>query len=241
MKTSFDRLIGHVPLFFRNHVNELCIRGRWTEAATNLHLSGFPRYEAGDLRDAWCESYPALQPPAEPAPPPPADPNVSSAVTPPAPKPAPRKRRGKLARLPKVVRAEVNTMLDDGASYDAIIQRLAERGYIGFNCTNLHKWHYGGYLDWQNETERLDHLVLQREWLTKAMARTKPNELYPFIDHLFATQLMEGLFGLDTTTLKKELSRRPRDLVALFNSYHRMKRQTQPAQASDSDVKPDQT
>src|SRR5947207_7290495 len=44
-----------------------------------------------------------------------------------------RRFTGKVARLPNVVRIEINGMLDDGCFYKEIIAKLEELGYPGFS------------------------------------------------------------------------------------------------------------
>src|SRR5256885_8001390 len=63
----------------------------------------------------------------------------------------PHRPRGKVAGLPKVVRIEVNCMLDDGCSYRAIAAKLQEMGYPGFFYQNIQRWKNGGYQQWIRE------------------------------------------------------------------------------------------
>src|ERR1043166_3072648 len=70
------------------------------------------------------------------------------------------RRKGKVARLPKAVRDQLNLMLEDGVPYAAIIQNLGDHGK-GLSPSNLTHWKDGGYADW----------VLQQNWL--ANTRTK--------------------------------------------------------------------
>src|SRR5438552_2123910 len=60
----------------------------------------------------------------------------------------PRRRNGKVARLPHVARTLVNTMLDDGFTYNAIVAKLEELGYPGFLQQNISRWSKGGYQTW---------------------------------------------------------------------------------------------
>jgi hypothetical protein len=136
-----------------------------------------------------------------------------------------RKRRGKIARLPKHIREELNTRLEDGQSHDDILLWLHQNGQSGFNKQNLTNWHYGGYEDWKRENQRIDNQAMQREWLAEQFADSQPGELFTFIDQLFVSQLMDSLFGLDTAEMKTALGRNPRHFVALFNAFNRFKRQ----------------
>src|SRR5206468_12289082 len=62
-----------------------------------------------------------------------------------------RRRNGKVARLPHAVRRLVNTMLDDGFTYNAIVAKLEQLGYPGFLQQNISRWTKGGYQTWLKE------------------------------------------------------------------------------------------
>jgi hypothetical protein len=143
---------------------------------------------------------------------------------PPPPSPVARKRRGKIAALPKDIREELNARLEANHSYETIIRWLARKGHPGFNKQNLHLWKEGGYQDWRRENERIQGQVMQREWLNEQVAQTKPGELFLLIDQLFVTQLLDSLFGLDTGLMKKGLAASPRHYISLFSAYNRFKR-----------------
>jgi hypothetical protein len=157
---------------------------------------------------------PSLQVPAitsKDGSPPPADPPLSIP-----------KRRGKVARLPKEIRTEVNLLLDDGKPYEEIVQFLEQKGFPGFNSVNLHNWKEGGFQDWRREQERLENQQLQREWITDLIAQTTPGEVNHLSLQLFSAQIMDTLFGLDTRDLKNGLGSNPRHYIALLNSVCRM-------------------
>jgi len=81
----------------------------------------------------------------------------------------PRTRRGKIAKLPAEIRAEVNRRLHDGQpgadimgwlNADARVRAILATQFAGadINDQNLTEWRQGGYLDWLDERERLDAL-----------------------------------------------------------------------------------
>ena len=78
-------------------------------------------------------------------------------------------RNGKIARLPKTIREELNHRLEDGNSGPGLLEWLnslpevqtlleAEFNSQPINETNLTAWRQGGYLDWLRQQEMLDHL-----------------------------------------------------------------------------------
>ena len=48
--------------------------------------------------------------------------------------------RSKIARLPKEIQDNLNTMLARGCRYNHVIRYLNDQGYAGFNKVNLHNW-----------------------------------------------------------------------------------------------------
>jgi hypothetical protein len=81
----------------------------------------------------------------------------------------PRARRGKIAKLPADLRAEVNLRLHDGQPGGQILPWLNNLPRVrtilttqfdgaDINDQNLTEWRQGGYLDWTEERERLDAL-----------------------------------------------------------------------------------
>src|SRR5437773_11119573 len=57
------------------------------------------------------------------------------------------RRNGTLARLPLALREQINHMLDDGVTYNTIIERLGEAGKH-LNQDNISNWRLGGYHDY---------------------------------------------------------------------------------------------
>lgn len=231
--------LANVPTRLRDRVLELCCRSQCSEAHELLLKSGFSEYGLSDLQsfyDLAPTRLPAVYPvpspvspppqPASPAPTP--EPVPQSAAAPAAstalaPRPRP-KQPSKLAALPKQIRDQVNSMLDEDVSYANIVQWLAEHGFPGFNRQNIYLWARGPYKDWKFETERLANQALQRKWLLDLTTKSNPEDFFPLIDQLIITQLLDGLFGLDTVTLKEGLANNPRHFVALLNAYRRLKR-----------------
>jgi hypothetical protein len=87
----------------------------------------------------------------------------------PVPHPAERNRNGKVARLPKAVRDQINQMLLDGLPFAKIIQTLGLHAH-GITVAHIGSWKAGGYLDWLKEQRLLDECRL-RQQLTLDFAR----------------------------------------------------------------------
>ena|SRR3989442_5446990 len=68
-----------------------------------------------------------------------------------------RKRppRGKVARLPEATREQINRMIEDGATYRAIIEKLRQSSAAQLpypiSEMNLSNWRRSGYAEWEEE------------------------------------------------------------------------------------------
>jgi hypothetical protein len=78
-------------------------------------------------------------------------------------------RNGKIARLPRYLREQLNHRLDDGEPGPQLlawlngcadVQEVLEREFGGraINEQNLSEWRQGGFKDWQRQQEACDHV-----------------------------------------------------------------------------------
>src|SRR5215203_4471065 len=76
-------------------------------------------------------------------------------------------RNGKIARLPKIIRDELNRRLSDGERGTQLavwlnslpeVQRIIAEQFGGKSLRpqNLSEWKQGGYQDWRNEQQSMD-------------------------------------------------------------------------------------
>ncbi len=137
-------------------------------------------------------------------------------------------RNGKIARLPKAVREELNRRLEDGAQGKALVawlnglpevKAVMKEAFEGRAVTeqNLSEWRQGGFLDWQRQQEA-------RDWVRQAAEETRELEAEagpePLTDVLGAsiTLLLSRLIrelgeGLDSTPEQRH------DLVLLIRQW----------------------
>jgi hypothetical protein len=72
---------------------------------------------------------------------------------------------GKIARLPRAVRDQVNTMIRDGVSYGELRQRFLDLGHSEFDDIsekNISNWKTSGYQRWLREQEWRDDMQQTR-------------------------------------------------------------------------------
>src|SRR5437899_960302 len=123
-------------------------------------------------------------------------------------------RHGKVARLPNQIRNLVNTMLNDGASYSAVVRRLAELGHHGFTVFNICRWRKGGYEDWLAAQEKFD--------LEKLRAESTAETLKEFKDPSTFQDASERLAALNIFRALRELDLRPPEELLNDSSFFRL-------------------
>ena len=74
----------------------------------------------------------------------------------------PRRATGKVAHLPKLIRDQVNQMLDDGVTFREIAKKLPDLGYPGFFYQNIQRWRSRGHQAWLREREERIRAVVAR-------------------------------------------------------------------------------
>jgi hypothetical protein len=127
-------------------------------------------------------------------------------------------RNGKIARLPKDVRQLVCQMLEDGATYDAIIESLKELGYEGFNRVNINHWRQGGYRDWQ-----ADQLLDIREKNGDPIGNQQHANTYGLLAMQLATrQLYRVVYDFDPDVLRRRLAQKPEHYFNLMRAFSRV-------------------
>jgi hypothetical protein len=227
---SPDAVLSDVPPALRRQVYVRCSYGFWQDAHDLLHQNGYTQYSLEDLRafyhpdrEGVLQTAPVR--PAGPAcvspAPPPSSPVAASPACGAKPAPRSRKRRSKISKLPKTLRLQLNTMLDDGATYDDIIQWLEGQGRPGFNHTNLRHWKNGGYLDWLEEEERRDQDRSLRQWAATLAKGDDPRLLGRALTNFSAARLHRLLATVNLNCMADHLSGSPEYCARFFNALLR--------------------
>jgi len=118
---------------------------------------------------------------------------------------------GKIARLPKRLRARVNRMLEDGATFKAIISFLEKHrrswpeGVEDFIEGNIHEWKKRGFEDYLQERERLNEVRAQREWALEMIRNNRGSSLQEAGLVLATSQIYDLLREFNPAELKKSL------------------------------------
>jgi hypothetical protein len=131
-------------------------------------------------------------------------------------------RNGKVARLPKTVRDQINAMLQDGVPYNTIIERLGPQGE-GLSDQNLSTWRAGGYLDWLRQLQLTQALQLKYELAQSIVARSgSDNAAGHAVLQTIATNLCEFLAETDPSILRESLLSDADKFTRFVNSMVRL-------------------
>ena len=131
------------------------------------------------------------------------------------------KRRSRIAKLPREVRNQVNVMLDEGATYQQVVDWLHGKGHSECTVDMVFQWKEGGFQDWLKDERRADSERSLREWATSVAADSGQTNL-PTAYVMFASaQLRRLVDDIDEIRAKAALSEHPEVYARLFNSLAR--------------------
>lgn len=125
------------------------------------------------------------------------------------------KRRSKLLKLPPEILEQVNLMLDEGATYQSILDFLGAQGFSDINMDNLYLWKEGGFQDWRNEQKQRFHEQQLLAWSLRAAQHNSPGILASAVLHYGSAKLYEAINQSDPAALRDGLQQKP-EVLAQF-------------------------
>jgi hypothetical protein len=130
-------------------------------------------------------------------------------------------RRSFIARLPKEVRQQVNTMLEDGATYQSIIDWLVSKGFPQFTPDCIMNWKNGGFQDWLRAQHDIESAKALREWATSVSEENGSAGLPSAYICFAAAQLKKLVDDIDAGRAQVYLAEHPDHYAKIFNSLAR--------------------
>lgn len=138
-------------------------------------------------------------------------------------------RTGKIARLPKSLRDQVNLALRDGATASRVIELLTAAKAGGAtngdgseidlpNDQNITNWREGGYAEWCKEQERLDDMRIKREFAMDVVKQNEGGKIHEAGLNLAASQIFEVLQDFDIAALKERLAEDPENFIGVVRA-----------------------
>lgn len=145
-------------------------------------------------------------------------------------------RTGKIARLKKVHRDQINTLLRDGASAERVIRFVTELRAAGEtdgndepieipNDVNITNWRDGGYQDWLKERGRLDGMRAKRELALEIASQNEGSKIHEAGLHLAASQIFELLEDFDPTDMKELLAKDPENYSRIIGALAKISKE----------------
>jgi hypothetical protein len=132
-----------------------------------------------------------------------------------------RRRRGFVARLPKVLRDKINTMLDDGIDYAHIASEIQKsaRSLLPFALTEDHirSWKSDGFQDWLKQREKVELVDNELRRIEELLSDASSDELPDLLTKLAATQFFSYLKDLAPARLHSAADAHPTNLVRLLS------------------------
>ena len=112
-------------------------------------------------------------------------------------------------------------MLDNGLTYDAIIQRLVEPGRH-LNYHNLKQWRKGGYQDYLKAQARKQSAKVRDLYALKIIESTPASDLAATTLQLLSKEYFDVLLNFDAKQLETEMKTNGTSYTRLLNSMTRV-------------------
>ena len=147
-------------------------------------------------------------------------------------KPKITRRIGKIARLPREIREELNRMVEADASTRAVLNLLAKRGHPEIEAVNLTNWIQGdgkgssGYADWSREQGLLAAMQARREFAGEVARQRDGFALHEAARLLAVSQLTDTMTRLDLAGINEVFRTNPQVYTGLVTALRRLSRET---------------
>jgi len=106
--------------------------------------------------------------------------------------------------MAKVLRDEINRMLEDGVTYTQIRARLAQEGHQ-LEKRHLTTWRRGGYQDWLREQDRLVDMRIMREFAQEVVRENQGKDLQEAAIQIAASHIYQILMEYNPEKLKNRV------------------------------------
>jgi len=130
-------------------------------------------------------------------------------------------RKGKVARLPKEVRDQVNQMLLDGVPFGKIIAALGDKAQ-DVTERNVSNWKQGGYEDWLLDLERKEALAVTRDAALELVSEKAGATVQDAGRTIAAAQLYELLLSFNPTSFTAALADKPELYLKMIGALARL-------------------
>jgi hypothetical protein len=133
----------------------------------------------------------------------------------------PRRGRGKIARLPKAARDQLNQMILDGVPYAEIPGRLGDIAK-DINEDNLSSWKTGGHQEWLKEQQRVEDCRISQELTLDLAMERQGIESFQAPNKIAAALICEALADLGSETFRQAIAANPVNALRMLNTLSRL-------------------
>ncbi len=127
-------------------------------------------------------------------------------------------RKGKVARLRREIRDQINRMLDDGFPYHLIIKQLGEAG-AHLNVMNISNWKRGGYQNHAKAEEILHQNRIKMELAAELVRETtETTSQQAAVLKVGALQMIDALVHYGDESLRNMLQINPTNFIRLLEA-----------------------
>src|ERR1043165_2688512 len=132
-----------------------------------------------------------------------------------------RRRNGKIARLPRQTREQVNIMLCDGLPHAEIIARLGDHGK-NISRQNLINWQEGGYKDWLKDQPWLDQLHASLDFAVNVLDDSDSPKIREASLIIAVKQMYELIKSFEPAEFRRQLAAEPATYSRILNSLAKL-------------------
>jgi hypothetical protein len=132
---------------------------------------------------------------------------------------------GKVARLPKTIRDQLNNMILDGVPYPEIIQRLGDDAKH-LKPDHIHQWKKHGYQNWLVERDWLERISSKAEFSADILAAPDTSGLHEAGLRIAASQMVDQLMRFTAVSPEApDTEGQPEIFARLVNALSRLTRE----------------
>src|SRR6266568_506689 len=130
------------------------------------------------------------------------------------------RRNGKVARLPLVLREQINHLIEDGVPYKVIIEKLGDAGKH-LNEDNISNWRLGGYQDYLKAQAINDRARYQTEAAADVLrdsGHVDPAQVKRVCQEIALLHYMDTLMEHGEQIAQDSLKKNPAKMITLINA-----------------------
>ncbi|HSU54947.1 MAG TPA: hypothetical protein VLT36_12890 [Candidatus Dormibacteraeota bacterium] len=132
-----------------------------------------------------------------------------------------RRPKGKVAKLPRKVRQQLNLLLADGLEYAEVLQALGEP-VKHLNADNVRRWHNGAYQKWLKDQLWLEELAARVDFAAEVLQDPESPKIREASLAITIKQMYELLATFDPISFREKLADDPAAYSRLISALAKL-------------------